>query len=141
MKICLKTYAKQAGSQTVVIRVQERKPERVNSPCELTCVFKVEACSDYYLLTLNVSATLEIACLRCLGGFQHEHTNLTQLAICANEEIAESLMASFECIVVNNYQIDLIDIVTDELHLFLPEKHQDIEECDREMSGLIGEII
>ena len=141
MKICLKTYAKQAGSQTVVIRVQERKPERVSSPCELTCVFNVEACSDYYLLTLDASATLEITCQRCLAGFQHEHTNQTKLAICANEEVAETLMASFECIVVDNFQIDLIDIVTDELHLFLPEKHPDIAGCDLEMSGLIGDII
>ena len=141
MKICLKTYAKQAGSQTVVIHVQDRKPERVNSTCELTCVFKVEACSDYYLLTLSVSANLEIACQRCLGEFHHEHINQTQLAVCANEEMAESLMESFECIVVNNYQIDLVDIVTDELHLFLPEKHQEIDGCDREMSGLIGDII
>lgn len=141
MKICLKTSAKQAGSRTVVIRIDERKPGRVSSPCELTCVFKVNACPDYYLLTLDVSAELEIACQRCLVDFPHQHTNHAQLAICANEAIAETLMASFECIVANDYQIDLVDIVTDELHLFLPEKHHDIADCDLEMSRLIGDII
>lgn len=141
MDICLKTCAKQAGSQTVVVRVQERKPERVSSPCEVTCVFSVEACSDYYLLTLDVNATLEIVCQRCLGAFKHEHTNQTKLAVCANDEVAETLMTSFECIVVNHPQVDLIDIVADELHLFLPEKHPDIAGCDLEVSGLIGDII
>ncbi len=137
MKICLKTYAKQAGSQTVTIRVQERKPERVSAYCELTCVFKVEACSDYYLLTLDVSGALEIVCQRCLGDFKHAHINQTKLAVCANEAVAETLMASYECIVVKDYQVDLIDIVTDELHLFLPEKHPDFAGCDREISDLI----
>ena len=141
MKICLKTHAKQAGSQTVVVHVQERKPDRVSSACDLTCTFKVEACSDYYLITLDVHGTLDITCQRCLANFQHEHINRTTLAVCANEDVAETLMASFECIVVNNFQIDLIDILTDELYLFLPEKHLDVAGCDREMSGLIGDII
>ena len=141
LKICLKTYAKQAGSQTVVVRLQDRKPASIGSEVELTCVFNVEARSDYYLLTLDVSGQLMVACLRCLGDFDHEYKNTTQLAICANEEIAETLMASYECIVANNSQIDLIDIVADELYLFVPEKHADIAECDREISGLIGDII
>ncbi len=141
MKICLKTYAKQAGSQTVVVRVQDRKPDSISSEVELTCVFNVEARSNYYLLTLDVSGPIVVACRRCLGDFEHAYQNHTQLAICANEEMAETLMASYECIVVNNFQIDLIDIVADELHLFVPEKHSDIAECDREISGLIGDII
>lgn len=141
MKICLKTHAKQTGSRTVVVCVQERKPERVSSSCELTCVFQVEACQDYYLLTLDVSGTLAITCQRCVADFQQDYTNQTKLAVCASDEIAERLMTSHECIVVKDYEVDLIDIVTDELHLFLPEKHSDLSECDREISGLIGDVI
>ncbi len=141
MKICLKTSAKQAGSRTVIIQVEARRPARVRKPCELTCVIKVVDCVNYYLVTLDVSATLEIACQRCLAEFPHEHTNQAKLAVCANDEVAETLMASFECIVANDYQIDLIDILCDELHLFLPEKHSNVSECDPEMSGLIGDII
>ena len=141
MNICLKTPAKQTGLRTVVMCVQERKPARVNSPCELTCVFQVEARHDYYLLTLDVSGTLDITCQRCLAAFQQEYTNRTELAVCANDDVAEKLMASYECIVVKDYQVDLIDIVTDELHLFLPEKHPDFSGCDLEISGLIGDII
>jgi len=141
MNICLKTHAKQSGSRTVVVRVEDRKPTRVSSQAELTCVFKVEDCTDYYLLTLDVSGSLEITCQRCVTDFQQEYMNQTKLAVCANDEIAERLMASYECVVVNNYEIDLMDIVTDELHLFLPEKHPDIAGCDLDISGLIGDII
>lgn len=141
MNICLKTHAKQTGSRTVAICIQARKPTRVSSPCELTCVFQVEAYPDYYLLTLDVKGTLEIACQRCLADFQQNYTNQTTLAVCSNDAIAETLMASYECIVAKDYQINLIDIVADELHLFLPEKHADFLECDRETSGLIGELL
>ena len=141
MKICLKTHAKQEASQTVLVRIDDRKPAFVSSACELTCVFQVEACSNYYLLTMDVSGMLNITCQRCLGNFQHDYENRTQLAICADEDVAETLMASYECIVVNDSQIDLIDVVTDELFLFVPEKHPDFTGCDPAMSGLIGDII
>ncbi len=141
MNICLKTHAKHNGSRTVVIPILERKPARVSSPCEVSCEFSVEALPDYYLLTLHVNGVFDIACQRCLASFQETYTNQTQLAICANDDVAENLMASYECIVVKDYQVDLIDIVTDELHLFLPEKHSDLAECDAEISGLIGDII
>ncbi len=54
MKICLKTYAKQHGLQHIAMTLQERLPERVSGPCELTCDFQVVNHGDYYLLTLYV---------------------------------------------------------------------------------------
>ncbi len=141
MKICLKTLARQSNSQTAVLHVQERKPERAGAPCELTCVYKVENCSDYYLLTLEVSGMVEITCQRCLGAFHHDYLNQSNLAVCKDDDVAESLSARFECIVENHDKIDLMDIVSDELHLFLPERHLDIAGCDPETSRLIGDII
>lgn len=141
MIICLKTHAKQTGSRTVAIRIQERKPARVSTPCELTCVFQVEAYRDYYLLTLDVKGSMEVACQRCLANFQQDYTNQTILAVCSNDAVAETLMASHECIVAKDHQVNLVDIVADELHLYLPEKHADYSECDLETSGLIGETI
>lgn len=139
MKLCLKKYAKLAGSQTIVVKLRDRIPARVSSAPELTCVFKIEACSDYYLLTLDVSGQVDIACQRCLADFQHEYKNETTLAVCANDDVAETLMEHYECIVTHNGEIDLIDILTDEMYLFLPEKHHTIAECDLEISGLIGD--
>jgi uncharacterized protein len=140
MKVCLKTHAKRKGLQTAVIHVHERKPAHVVSPCELTCTFQIEACQDYYLLTLDVRGTLEIVCQRCLDHFQQNYTNQTRLAVCVNDDISETLMASYECIVAKDYQVDLTDVVTDELHLFLPEKHSVSDECDVETGRLIANL-
>lgn len=139
MKLCLKKYAKLAGSQTIVVTLHDRVPARVSSLPELTCVFQIEACSDYYLLTLDVTAKVDIACQRCLADFQHEYKNQTTLAVCTNDDVAETLMEHYECIVTNNGEIDLIEILTDEMHLFLPEKHHTINDCDLEVSQLIGD--
>ncbi len=126
MKICLKTQAKQAGHEQVTITIQERLPRHVESVGPLTCQYQLESVDQYYLLTLRVSGELDIVCQRCAGLFRHEHVNETNLAVCANDTIAERLMEHFECIVACNNQIDLVEIVTDDLHLFLPEKHIDM---------------
>lgn len=141
MKICLKKHAKQMGSRTVQLFIEERKPAYISSPCKVSCEFQVEACQDYYLLTLNVSGAFEITCQRCMEDFQQTYDNQTTLAVCAREDIAETLMTTYECIVAADSQVDIMDIVTDELHLFLPEKHPDPAGCDHEISGFIGDII
>ncbi len=138
MNICLKTYAKQAGQQHVVVNVQKRLPERISSPCELTCDFHVEALTDYFLVTLEVRSELVITCQRCLGQFQHAYSNQTKLAVCSDDIMAERLMERFECIVAPDHEIDLTDVLADELYLFSPEKHPDYADCDREISQLIS---
>ena len=136
MNICLKTYAKQASPYTCVSNLQERLPARVEGPCDITCTFHVAAASDHYLLNFEASGDVHIICQRCLGTFLHAYHNKTTLAICPNDEIAEQLMDSYECI-VGRGEIDLDDVLADDLHLFLPEKHLDYAQCDAEISQLI----
>ena len=139
MNICLKTYAKQADSKHIVVHLQERLPARVHAPCDVVCDFNVETCRDYYLLTLAVHSELMITCQRCLGHFQYEYQHQTQLAVCATDAMAEQLMERFDCIVAPHHQLDLMEVLTDELHLFLPEKHLDGADCDAEISQLISD--
>lgn len=129
MKICLKSHARQKSSETVSLHLKERLPERLSSPCEVTCEFLVEACSDYYLLTTDVRGTFGVTCQRCLEDFQHEYAHQTTLAVCANDLVANDIMSTYDCMVAVDHQINLIDVVTDELNLFLPEKHLDQEVC------------
>ncbi len=139
MNICLKTQAKQNVPQRMVVKLQDRLPEHISSPCELSCEFQVECVGgDYYLLTLKVTGSLEIRCQRCLNVFQQDYSHQSQLAICQTDEMAETLMANYECTVANDNQVHLIDILTDDLHLFSPEKHQLFTDCDTEISRLIG---
>lgn len=136
MNICLKTYAKQASPHTCTTNLQERLPARVEKACEITCTFQVTQASDHYLINFEASGDVHIICQRCLGTFLHPYHNQTTLAICPNDEIAEQLMDSYECI-VGRGEIDLADILADDLHLFLPEKHLDYSQCDAEISQLI----
>lgn len=139
MKICLKTCAKQNERQRAVIKLDERLPEHVLAPSELTCDFHVAHYDDYYLLTLDVSGVLAITCQRCLQVFQHDYSNQTVLAVCATDAIAEPLMEHYECMVVDDEEVDLVDVLTDELYLFSPAKHAFVVDCDDEISQWIGE--
>ena len=138
MKICLKTYAKESGQQRAVIKLQERLPERISNPCELTCDFRVASYDNYYLLTLDIAGAIDVTCQRCLQLFPDDYHNQSKLAVCINDAVAESLMEHFECIVADDHQVDLADIVADDLHLFSPEKHYNSTDCSAEMSQWIG---
>ena len=138
MNICLKTYAKQDEPQQIVITLQERLPERIIRPCEFTCIFHVVSYGDYYLLTLDIVGALAVKCQRCLSVFEHEYCNQSKLAVCRTDTVAEALMEHFECVVAENDEIDLLDILADELHLFSPEKHNNYMDCNNEISQLIG---
>ena len=138
MNLCLKTYAKQAGFQTLRVRLDDRLPERISAPCDLVCVFKVEDYQRYYLLTLQVTGSMTITCQRCLGRFHQDYVHHSDLALCSNDDAADSLMAHFECVVVSDHQVSLTDVLIDELHLYAPEKHVHLADCDLEISGFIG---
>ncbi|MGQ3887414.1 YceD family protein [Legionella sp. CNM-1927-20] len=137
MLIDLKTQAKQLEGQTVEVYLKERMPNRIPAPCSLSCTYLVKEVDDYFLLSLEVSGQLDIECQRCLKNFLYDYKNTTTLAICNADSCAEKLMDKYECVVANNFFIDLIELVTDELHLYSPENHLNIGECDKEVSKFI----
>lgn len=138
MKICLKNAAQHNGSQQVVVKLQARLPERIHSPIELNCSFNVVSYGNYYLIILDLAGRLTMTCQRCLQAFPYDYCNQIQLAVCNKDSIAETLMESFECIVIEDNEIDLVEIVTDELHLFSEDKHKNIADCDSEIRQWIG---
>lgn len=139
MKICLKTIAKEEHSQHVNLTLHERLPWQVQPPQALACDYRIDDYKDYYLLTMHVKGMLNITCQRCLSPFYHDFSHETQLAVCKNEAQAERLMEQFECVVSNDDQIDLLEVLADDLHLFAPEKHVHLADCDHEMRQWMGE--
>jgi len=139
MKICLKNAAQQNGSQPILVKLQTRLPERIHSPCELTCSLSVVAYDNYYILTLGIDGLLMMTCQRCLRAFSYEYSNQIQLAACSNDSVAEGLMLNYECIVVEDSELDLVDILTDELHLFSEDKHENLADCDSEIRRWISD--
>lgn len=136
--VCLKTAAKQEQAQSITFSLHERLPERVLGPCLMHCDIHVARSGHYYVATLNVRSDMTLVCQRCLEAFPFFYENQTNLAVCTNDETAESLMELHECLVAPDGQMDLIDVLTDELHLFVPEKHLKIEDCDVNISQWLG---
>lgn len=116
--------AAKAAPETVILSLHERLPNHLISPCQVTCVFQVESFSNYYALTMCVSGALMLTCQRCLEPFRQDYVHESTLALCKSDEVAIDLMSAYECIVIESDEFNLIDIVTDELNLFLPEKHE-----------------
>ncbi|KTD36261.1 metal-binding protein [Legionella nautarum] len=138
MLINLKTYSAKEGLQQVKIELDERLPARVASPCVVNCQFDVKALTDYYLLTLRSEAIITISCQRCLDEFSHHYVNQTELAVCHSEQMAEKMLGQYESIVSEHNEVDLVELLTDELHLYAPEFHPSTKECDNQASKFIA---
>ena len=113
----------------IVVELNTRLPTFVNSPVVLTCELNVCANKGFYLLDMRVCGLIQITCQRCLEDFACDYSNNTQIAVCATNERALELMADYECIVAKDFQVDLNEILTDDMHLYCPERHENELEC------------
>src|SRR3990167_3467885 len=112
------------------IQIDERLPSFILSPCTIGYHYKFSKHADYYLLELTLQGEIHISCQRCLGDFKYPYKNKSIVAVCRSEDVAERLMASYDCIVSDTNEVDLSQIITDDIHLYCPEKHAEIYECD-----------
>ena len=127
--------------QTKAVTVDERLPDFLLSPCLLNVTYHVEAKDDFYLIHLKVTGDLKILCQRCMQEFNLSYDNHTTIAVCRSDERAEQLLEHYECIVSSNWQVDLQELIIDELHLYVPQFHPAINDCDSEINQfLTGQI-
>lgn len=130
MKISLHKYIEKGVNGPFNIIIDKRLPVFIPDALELTCYFSVLKYKDYYVLDLEVFGDVNIVCQRCLQTFIHSYKNKLGIAVCTSDAKAEELMSSsYECIVASDNTIDLVEVLTDELHLFCPEKHINITDC------------
>ena len=132
----LQDLAKQTQHSTKLI-LTEHLPSFLNGPCEVQTTYRVEAKDDYYLIHLHVKGELNVLCQRCMQEFKFDHDNSTVIAVCKNEDRAESLLEIYESIVSLNGQVVLEDLVRDELYLYVPQSHPNIEDCDEEVLQIL----
>lgn len=137
MNINLKDIFRQGGTQQVFAEIKTRLPAHINGPCRLTCVIEVTEYEGDYLLKLSVDGELTIICQRCLEPFSTHYHHEAQFAIGSQTGGADRPEGPFERMIAKPHQIDLIEILTDDLHLFTPEKHADLEQCDDEMKQFL----
>lgn len=117
--------------------ITERLPYYVNAPCLVDCIYQLEKEDDYYLLILQLKIKANITCQRCLSSFEDEYQHETKIALCRREQRAEQLLSKFDTIVIPEDEIDLLELITDELNLNLPELHLNIENCNPEMKDFL----
>lgn len=132
MKICLKKLLKDDQIHKINVNLSERLPQYCSDKCLLSCEYKVEQGNNCYLLSLKVKGDIAVICQRCNEVFHYDYNNESVLAICDDDTIANSLMSDFDCIVEKSGFVDLIDILTDEMYLFIPQKHAN-KDCDKQM--------
>jgi uncharacterized protein len=134
----LQELAKQ-GLHNTKITISDRLPSFLSAPCHLGVTYQVEAEDNFYLMHLVVSGELEVTCQRCMQEFHLTYNNPTTIAVARSDERAEQLLELYECIVSSNWQVDLDDIVSDDLHLYVPQFHEDIKDCDHDINQFLTE--
>jgi uncharacterized protein len=138
MLINLKVCAAKARQQNTTVELKERLPAHIVLPCQVACQFVVKSFYRYYLITLKADSILTLICQRCLKEFTYHYRNQTELAVCDSDKMAEQLMDQYECIVSPNELVDLNELLTDELHLYGPEFHPQVSDCNNEVSRFIN---
>ena len=123
------------AQQTVLFTIEERLPGFIASPCSTEVQYRVEAIDDFYLLHLKIQATVTINCQRCLTDFQFPYKNQSIIAIATSEARAETLQETYECVVAENGEVILDDLVIDELHLYVIQSHPLDKECNSEITS------
>ncbi|HVT62185.1 MAG TPA: YceD family protein [Legionellaceae bacterium] len=126
----LKTLAKQNESSHFEMEIKERLPSFIQAPAHLNCTIRVEKTAHYYHLMLGVKGLIHVICQRCLHEFDYPFNQNNDIALCADEDTAEKMMTKMDSIVHLKDELDIVSIVTDELHLYCPEKHLDLNECE-----------
>ena len=132
----LPDMAKQ-GHQVKLLTIDDRLPSFLRAPCHLSVTYSIEANDDFYLLHLRVLGELNSICQRCLQEFHFSYDNPTNIAVCRSDERAEQLLEQYECVVSTNFQVDLEELIIDELHLYAPQVHPLVKDCDSEINKFI----
>lgn len=135
--ISLAELAKKKSSQRSVFLLKERFPPHVQSVEPIECDYSVDNHEDFYVLTLSLFGVVHVVCQRCLHLFPYTLKLQTELAICCHEDVVEKVMKDYECVVTRDDRIDMLTIVTDNLHLYVPEKHSSVLDCADEMKQFI----
>lgn len=134
----LQDLAKQNRHQQTIV-ITQRLPAFMTGPCTLNVDYLVESKDDYYMIQLHVQGDLNIICQRCLEEFAYSYDNTTQIVVCSNDARADQLLEQYECIVAANLKVELEDLVIDELHLYAPQFHPDINECSSAIQQILKE--
>ncbi len=129
----------QQGMQQKCVIIEERLPAFLASPCQLNVTYQVEDKRNHYLINLTVEGQLTVSCQRCMQEFELPYSNATVIAVARSDERAEQLLEHYESMVSSNGKVSLEELISDELHLYVPQFHEEIKDCDQEINQFLTE--
>lgn len=137
MKIELRKYLNKGLVENQQVCIDERLPAYVQGPVQIHFSFSVTDRGEYLLLHLVETAKLELICQRCGDSWPYDYQIQHELAVCPNEEIAEKYQSLYDPIVTEKGILDFLTILTDNMYLFLPVNHENIDGCNQDQLKLI----
>jgi uncharacterized metal-binding protein YceD (DUF177 family) len=137
MKIEIRKFANKGLVNQQQVCLNERLPAYVHGPVSMDFSFSVTDRGEYYLLNLSETANIELICQRCGDVWQYHHQQHYEFAVCSSEEIAEKYQSLYDPLVAENGMLDFLTILTDNMYLFLPVNHENLDCCNQDQLKLI----
>lgn len=108
---------------TLDVLLKDRLPTHIVSPCAIHCEWKLDSYSNHLILSLKLTADLNLLCQRCGQAFSYPFYHENQIAFCHNQNTLEKLLPEMDCLLIEELPGEITELITDELHLYVPEKH------------------
>ena len=138
MKIDIRRDAHKGKIQQQCILLDERLPAYINKPVNIQFDYEIEHLPDYYLLKLEEQANIELICQRCSDIWQYDYSNTHEIAVFNNDKNVEIYASSLDVIVCPDLILDIKEILLDNMHLFVPEKHEYVDQCNQDQLKLFS---
>jgi len=130
MRLNLNEWADSEKKMETSVKIEHRLPPHFEKSCDVFVTCNVRRCDHYFLLDMKTSSQLQICCQRCLQKTSVPYSHEMTLAVCRDETTADKVLQDYESIVAPSSIADLVEIITDELHLYSPKFHEKVENCD-----------
>lgn len=130
MKIDLRKKLNAAKSEEIKLLIKERLPHFVASDVEMSFTYEVAQQGPLYLLNIDEKASISVICQRCMGEFEQPFEHQSQIAICATDKMAQQYQSLYDVIVISDLIVNIEDILVDDLYLYLPNNHKNIDLCN-----------
>jgi uncharacterized protein len=137
MRIDIKKHAGKGKSSIQTVLLKERLPFIVDKPVELSFSYTIENKGDFYLLQLEEEANIHLICQRCTDEWIYPYHQMHKLAVCADEKAAQKYQTLYDVLVFSDLNVDIDEVLVDNLHLFLPENHEKVDQCNKNQLKLI----
>lgn len=111
--------------------LSERLPAHVLNSVMMHYKIDVLPLERMYLLSIQEKADISAQCQRCSESMSIHFYNESQVSICEKEAMCEKYYAQYDVILAPDAKVSLEELLTDNLHLHLPQMHENIEECSK----------